>query len=90
MMVSAAVQLLRRVVKLEGMSTVADALCVTPNALDLYLRGNVAVPRLIQIALATFVIEHVPSLARAGHQLREQTRATIIYESGLTVRHLSL
>ena len=89
MVTSTAGQLLRRVVNVDGMShaALADALCVPRNALDLYLKGNIAIPRLIQVALATLVIEQVPSLVRFGYQLRGQLRATIAYETGASIRH---
>ena len=92
MMVSTAVSLLRRLVMVEGMTpaALADALYVTRDAIDFYLRGSVAVPRLVQIALATFVIEQVPSLVGAGYQLRDQTRASIAYAAGDTIGRASV
>ena len=86
---SRAVELLRRIVSRGAVEThaLAHALVVPPATLDSYLRGTVPIPLERQLCLALYVIEHIPELARQGHQLRGQVAAAIAFQEHATVVH---
>jgi len=58
----------------------ADALVIKRKKLDAFLSGAVEMPLERQLCLALFVIEHVPTLARLGYQLRGQVIAAIAFQ----------
>lgn len=70
-------------------SELAQVLVVTEETLDLYLADSLAIPLDRQLCLALFVIERVPQLARAAHQLRAQVGAALAYDARLTTTHLN-
>jgi hypothetical protein len=86
---STAVRLLRRIsdAGLLPPDELASHLCIPRPALDAFIAGGVVVPLVVQLTLATLVIEQMPTLTRLGHKLRAQTQATIVYESGATATH---
>jgi hypothetical protein len=65
----------------------ARRLIVSPEMLDAFLSGALAIPLDRQAALARLLVDRVPSLARAGRRLHGQVEAAIAYESGETKRH---
>jgi len=67
----------------------ARVLVVTEETLDLYLADSLAIPLDRQLCLALFVIERVPQLARAAHQLRAQVGAALAYDARETTIHMS-
>lgn len=86
---SAALRLLRRVIASGWFApdALARALVMSDEALETYLSGSKPIPLDRQLCLALFVIECMPPLARAGHQLRGQVAAAVAYRSGLTETH---
>ena len=86
---STAIQLLTKVVATRWFTNavLAYELMVSEATLAAYLSGNLAMPIDQQSYLATFVIEHVPPLARAGHRLRAQLRAMVAFHALETVTH---
>jgi hypothetical protein len=85
-----ALVLLRKLLATQAcdLDAVAEAIVVKRSALDSYLSGSVTIPLERQLCLALFVVEHVPSLARLGHQLRAQVAATMAFQAGHTATHL--
>jgi len=77
-----ALALLRKVVATGSyeLDTLADALVIKRKKLDAFLSGAVEMPLERQLCLALFVIEHVPTLARLGYQLRGQVIAAIAFQ----------
>jgi hypothetical protein len=86
---SRALELLRRIVSSGSVETqaLAHALVVRPATLDSYICGTVPIPLERQLCLALYLIEHVPELARQGHQLRGQVAAAIAFQEHATVVH---
>ena len=86
---SRAVELLQRIVSSGAVETnaLAHALVVRPATLDSYLRGTRPIPLERQLCLALYVIEHIPELARQGHQLRGQVAAAIAFQEHATAVH---
>jgi hypothetical protein len=86
---SRAAELLQRIVSSGSVDThaLAHSLIVSPAALDSYLHGTVPIPLERQLCLALYVIEHIPELARQGHQLRGQVAAAIAFQEHATVVH---
>ena len=78
---TAAVKLLKRVLATGWFQpdAVARALVISDAALEAYLTESQPMPLDRQLCLALFVIECVPPLSRAGHQLRGQIAATIAF-----------
>ena len=85
-----ALVLLRKLVATQTyeLDALAEALVVKRSALDSYLSGEVAIPLERQLCLALFAVEHVPSLARLGYQLRGQVAAAIAFQERATTTHL--
>jgi hypothetical protein len=85
-----AVVLLRKLVATQSceLNALAEAIVVKRSVLESYLSGSVPIPLERQLCLALFVVEHVPSLARLGHQLRAQVAAAMAFQSGSTATHL--
>jgi hypothetical protein len=67
---------------------VARAVVVSDLMLDAYISGAQPIPLDRQLCLALFVIETIPALARAGHALRGQVQAAIMFQEGATETHL--
>lgn len=65
----------------------AKVLVVSDRTLILYLEGLEPIPLERQACLATFLIDHVPALAAAGHKLRGQAGATLAYRHHDTISH---
>ena len=65
----------------------ARALSVSSEDLKAYEVGDKPMPSAAQAHLATFVIDHVPPLARTGHSLRAQVAAARDFHDGRTVTH---
>lgn len=86
---STAVRLLRRLFAADeyAPAAVSQALVISDAELTAYLEGADAMPLDRQLCLALFVIERVPSLARAGHQLRAQVAAAMAFENRVTETH---
>ncbi len=86
---SAAVRLLRDVVATGGLArdALARALVISDAVLQAYLAESTPMPLDRQLCLAQFVIECVPSLARAGYRLRGQVAAAIAYHAQSTTTH---
>jgi len=85
-----ALALLRKVVATGSyeLDTLADALVIKRKKLDAFLSGAVEMPLERQLCLALFVIEHVPTLARLGYQLRGQVIAAIAFQERGTTEHM--
>jgi hypothetical protein len=65
----------------------ARALSVSAEELREYEVGGEPMPPDVQANLATFVIDHVPALARTGHSLRAQVAAARDFHGGRTETH---
>lgn len=66
---------------------IATELAITPDTVDGYLSGTIAIPLERQLCLALFVVEKIPSLARSGHLLHGQVRAAIAFHQHSTAVH---
>jgi hypothetical protein len=88
---SRAILLLRRAITRHQVDrqALASALLVSPEDVEAYEVGSKPMPPIAQAHLATFVIEHVPPLARTGHSLRAQLAAARDFHDGRTVTHNS-
>ena len=84
-----AVALLQRILAIRPLDidALAEALVVSRGTLQDILSGRVPFPLQRQLCLALFVIEHVPELARQGHQLRGQVLAAIAFHEHATEVH---
>lgn len=87
---SAAARLLKKVLGTGWFrpDAVARALAISDAALNAYATESESMPLDRQLCLALFVIECIPPLARAGHQLRSQVAAAMSYQAGHTQTHL--
>lgn len=87
---SRAVMLLRKLIATQSFERddIVQALVVTDSTFGQYLSETLPIPLDRQLCLALFVIEKVPSLARAGHQLRGQVAATLAFHEHATETHL--
>jgi hypothetical protein len=87
---STAVRLLKKLVATRWfeLDAIARALGVSDARLAAYLSESEAIPLDRQLCLALFVIECVPPLARVGHQLRGQVKATMAFQARATDIHL--
>lgn len=70
------------------LEAIARALVISDARLAAYLSESELIPLDRQLCLALFVIECVPPLARAGHQLRGQVNAAIAFQAHATLTHL--
>lgn len=86
---STALQLLQRVLATGWFApdALARALAMSDAELEAYLAERETIPVHRQLAIAQFVIECIPPLARAGYQLRGQAVAAMDYQSGVTEVH---
>jgi hypothetical protein len=86
---SRALELLRRIESSGSVErhALAQALVVRPATLESYLHGTIPIPLERQLCLALYVIEHIPELARQGHQLRGQVAAAIAFRERATFVH---
>jgi hypothetical protein len=85
----AAVRLLTRVIATGEFTTEALAaeLVIPVEMVDRFASNDVPMPLERQLALALFVIERVPSLARSGHQLKGQVAAALAFATKVTEVH---
>ena len=67
--------------------TLARELVVSPSQLEGFLSGAAPMALERQLCLAQFLIERVPSMARAGHRLKGQVIAAISFNARLTMTH---
>ena len=65
----------------------AEILVIPEPLLQRFLIGTQAIPLDRQLCLALFLIEKVPALARAGHQLRAQVLAAVRFTEHSTEVH---
>ena len=81
--------LLRRVIALPDMhaADVRRELGMTTDDFDQLVAGTRVMSLPHQLCFAAFLIERVPSLARAGRTLRHQALAAMEYGSGATTTH---
>jgi len=81
--------LLAKVLSTDGhdRTEIASELAVTPERVDEYLSGAIAMPLERQLCLALFVVEKVPTLSRSGHVLLGQVRAAIAFHGHSTTVH---
>ena len=84
-----AVVLLQRILgtRPRDIDAFAEALVVSRATLHAYLSGTLSMPLERQLCLALFVIEHIPTFARQGHQLRAQVAAAIAFQEHTTAIH---
>ena len=87
---SRAVLLLRQLITGHSIAhdTIAGALGLSRAEVDAHVSGREPMSLEAQSRLATFVIDKVPTLRRAGHRLRAQTSAASDFHAGRTETHL--
>jgi hypothetical protein len=66
---------------------IAAELITDERSIGLYIAGLAPMPIDRQICFARFLVEHVPALARQGHNLLSQLRSQVAFETGVTKVH---
>jgi len=66
----------------------AAELVLSPELLDRFRDGAVAIPLRRQLCIALLAIQYAPNHARDGQRLRAQVLAAMLYESHATATHL--